>query len=178
MDPGNGLHVLPDTGAVGNVCGETWANKAVNICERLRLPYKCIRLNNPRGHNGVGNGAVKCSWVISIPLSIGKRSYTYTADVLPCPSVPALMGVQDMAALDVHYSVRAGTFIIPGPGGLNLAASPGTEIVPMKRIDEKHHWFLPVSQHLCKTWLSISPALRDRVCQNFGGQQILDQSSY
>ena len=80
-----------------------------------------------------------------------------------------------MAALDVHYSVRDGTFIIPGPGGLNLAASPGTEIVPMRRIDEKHHWFLPVSQHLYRTWLSITPHQRARVCANLGGKQIIDQ---
>ena len=171
--PGQGLHILPDTGAVGNVCGESWAQKAVQQCERLGLPYTATQLKTPRGHNGVGKGAVNCEWTLSVPVSIGKRGYTYTADVLPCPNVPALMGLRDMAALDVYYSVRHGTFILPGPGGLNLAASPGTEVVNMRRIDENHHWFLPVNTQLAKAWLSYSPEQRAKLYHKVGGKQIL-----
>ena len=170
--PGPGLHILPDTGAVKNVCGEAWANQAVHECERLGLPYKVQKLRQPRGHNGVGNGAVSCEWTISVPCSVGKRTFTYTADVIPSPNVPALLGLRDMSDLDVHISVKSGAFILPGPGGLKPAASPGTEIVAMRRTNEDHHWFLPVNQHLSSKWLAAPLEKRLQVFQALGGRQI------
>ena len=74
-------------------------------------------------------------------MTLGRRSYVYTADVLEGSNVPALMGLLDMSKLDVHYSVRTGSFIIPGPGGVNLQASPGTTEVNMNR---DTHWLLGV----------------------------------
>lgn len=175
--PGPGLCVLPDTGAVGNVCGEAWAQQAVTECERLGLPYKATKLRVPRGHNGVGSGAVSCEWTISVPMPFGKRCFTYTADVIPSPNVPALMGLHDMAALDVHFAVKSGTFIIPGPGGLRWNASPGTESVQMRRVSENHHWFLPANQQLKKTWLSLPHHERKRRFEEHGGKQILYDDS-
>ena len=79
------------------------------------------------------------------------------ADVLEGKSsgIPAPMGVSDMSALDVYYSVRTGAFIVPGPGGLNLNASPGADIVQMRRRGTHDRWFLPVSEHLYKSWVVL-----------------------
>ena len=90
-------------------------------------------------------------------MTIGKKHHDYVAQVLEGYSsrIPALTGCRDMSKLDIHYSVRTGAFIVPGPGGLNLGASPGTEIVQMRRQYESSHWFLPVGGHLYKTWFDL-----------------------
>ena len=141
-EPVDGLHVLPDTGAVENVCGAKWAQKAVKLMHALALPYE-IWQQPPRTHGGVGEGRTISRWKIKVPMSVGKRHYDYIADVVEGPSsgIPALMGTNDMSKLDVHYSVKTGAFIIPGPGGLDLGASPGTEIIQMRREGMHHHWF-------------------------------------
>lgn len=38
-----------------------------------------------------------------------------------------------MSRLNGFYSVRAGAFVIPGPGGLDIGASLGTGIVQVRR---------------------------------------------
>ena len=55
--------------------------------------------------------------------------------------MPFLFGLNDMAALDVHFCCRSGSFIIPGPGGLKVEASPGTTRIQM---DKCNHWHLPL----------------------------------
>ena len=120
--PTDGIYVLPDTGAVGNVCGADWANVTYQKLKRLSLPVELKRLVPPHRHGGVGNGATFAKWMIRVPLTIGKHKYIYAADVLEGESsgVPALMGSRDMAELDIYSPVKRGSFAIPGPGGLNL----------------------------------------------------------
>ena len=103
-------------------------------------------------------------------MSIGNQKYTYIADVLDGPSagIPALMGVRDMSALNIHVSVRDGSFVIPGPGGLNIGASPGTEIIQMRRAGEAKHWFLPVADHLKKTWAAAPEKQKIRLLKRIG----------
>ena len=74
---------------------------------------------------------------------IGDRCHLYTADVLSTPSenVPALMDIPDMAAMGALIDCRSGNFILPGPGGLEIKASPGTTEVKMQR---DTHWLLGV----------------------------------
>ena len=80
---------------------------------------------------------------ISVPITIGDRNHVYTADMLGPPSenVPALIGIPDMAAVGVFIDCRRGKFIIPGPGGLKIEASPGTTEVQMNK---ESHWLLGV----------------------------------
>ena len=80
---------------------------------------------------------------ISVPIAIGDRTHIYKADVLSSPAqdVPALMGIPDMAALGALICCKTGRFILPGPGGLELRASPGTTEV---RMDKEAHWLLGV----------------------------------
>ena len=130
-----GLYILPDTGAVGNLCGSSWAQNAVQHMRRAKLPFNVHQQPHPKTHGGVGQGASMSHWQIEIPMTPGKRPYVYTVDVVEGASanVPALTGTTDMSKLDVYYSVRTGSFVIPGPGGIDLGASPGTEIVQMRR---------------------------------------------
>ena len=153
----NNLYILPDTGAVGNLCGSTWAQQAVNHMRAAKLPFKVAKQQRPKPHTGVGEGICTSRWFIEIPMTLGKVPYIYKADVLEGPSahIPALMGCNDMSKLNVHYSVRTGSFIIPGPGGLQVGASPGTEFVQMRRRGEAFHWMLPVNEHLRKNWLAL-----------------------
>ena len=66
------------------------------------------------------------------------------ADVFSSPAqdVPALMGIPGMAALGAFICCKTGNFILPGPGGLKIDASPGTTEINM---DKEAHWLLGVS---------------------------------
>ena len=60
---------------------------------------------------------------------------------------PFLLGRRQQGELDVYIGVTSGQFIVPGPGGIKLELSPGTEVVQM--ID-KGHWYLPINETLKK----------------------------
>ena len=60
---------------------------------------------------------------------------------------PFLLGRRQQGELDVYIGVRSGQFIVPGPGGIKLELSPGTEVVQML---DKGHWYLPVNDKLKK----------------------------
>ena len=94
-------------------------------------------------------------------MALVKKLFTYVADVIPT-NIPGLLGCRDMAKLDVHYSVKTGSFVLPGLGGLNIQASPGTEIIPMTREGEWCHWFLPCCQHLEQSWAQVPEAVQLR----------------
>ena len=69
-------------------------------------------------------------------------------------NVPALFGKRLMQDLCVHICVKTGRFIIPGPGGLNIEASPGTEMIQMLADPRPtEHWMLPVDVELHKKHL-------------------------
>ena len=50
----------------------------------------------------------------------------YLAGAVLLWQLPFLFGMADMKNVDAHYNCGSGSFIIPGPGGLKLGASPGT----------------------------------------------------
>ena len=60
----------------------------------------------------------------------------------PSENVPALIGIPGMAATGAVIDCKAGNVILPGPGGLEVRASPGTTEVQMHR---DTHWLLGVS---------------------------------
>ena len=144
---------MPDTGASQNVCGSSWARRKGLLC-------RIFRHAKPKPHCGVGNGQVHSTYGISVPIALGDRSHVYSADILDPggEQVPALMGIPDMAALGTVIDCRRGKFILPGPGGLAISASPGTTEVQMTK---ESHWLLevepPVSRGRSR---SVSPMHR------------------
>ena len=142
------LRVLPDTGAVKNVCGKIWALRAAQECSTRGVPCKWIQTDTiPQG--GVGQGS--SSWRLLIPMSIGDHRFVYEASVLDSPvgdMVPAPLGLEDMKQMNAFIDTVASKFIIPGPGGLKLAYSPGTECVQMP--GDPQHWVLTVNKNLNK----------------------------
>ena len=98
-----GCYILPDAGAVGNLCGSTWARGAVQQLRRTKLPFKVSPHPYPKLHGGVGIGTRMCHWMLEIPMTLGKIPYVYRAYVVEgAPAnVPALMGTHDMRNLNV-----------------------------------------------------------------------------
>ena len=146
------LQNLPDTGAVENCRGSTWAKIATARAARQGVPVKWYR-KEPTRQGGVGS--TMSHHDIHVPLQIGSRQIMYQATALDPPGVPALLGKRSMAELDVYYATRPGRFIIPGPGGLEMRFSPGTEELAMT---DKGHWYLPAkpdsSRHACSLFRS------------------------
>ena len=82
-------------------------------------------------------------------MSIGDHRFVYQASVLDSPigdQVPALLGLEDMKKMKAIIDTVKGTFIIPGPGGLKIEYSPGTDAVQM--LGEPDHWLLTVNKNL------------------------------
>ena len=86
-------------------------------------------------------------WTIDLPIQFGSRCFVLTAHVVESnsdstSSVPCLIGRNEMARLDVYYAVRDGKYIVPGPGGLKIQCSPGTETFQMRQFNKEGHGYL------------------------------------
>ena len=82
-------------------------------------------------------------------MSIGEHRFLYDTMVLDSPGgdmVPALLGLVDMKRMKVVIGPVSGKLIVPGPGGLKVTYSPGTEAVQMS--GEPNHWLLTVNKNL------------------------------
>ena len=87
------------------------------------------------------------------PCLLGGKTIQVTASVMDemvkpngqKNETPFLLGRRLLGELDAYISVKTGKFIIPGPGGIKLQLSPGTEVVQMH---DKGHWYLPVNEKL------------------------------
>ena len=140
---GDSFVLMPDTGASQNVCGARWALEIERVWKERGLPVKIFKHNTPKPHGGVGAGQTFSKYGISVPISIGDRIHIYKADILSGANenVPALFGIPDMASLNAVICCKTGKFIIPGPGGFEMKASPGTVEATMYR---HSHWLLGV----------------------------------
>ena len=140
---------MPDTGASQNVCGGRWAMEVHQEWKRRGLPCRIFQHPRPKPHCGVGNGQVESTYSISVPIALGDRNHIYTAGILGGggEGVPALMGIPDMASLGAIIDCKRGKSLLPGPGGVQISASPGTSEVQMRR---ESHWLLEVDPPFSK----------------------------
>ena len=77
-------------------------------------------------------------------MTFGNRTVAMTAQVVN-GEVPFLIGIDWVRKQDVHICCATGRFILPGPGGLELKMSPGTESLQMIH---KSQWMLPINKKL------------------------------
>jgi hypothetical protein len=97
--PDGRLTVLIDSGAVGNLCGSSWAAAVGKEARKRGVEPVFKPRERPLHVSGVGDGSQKCSNDSVLPLSTftttGKQVLsTYTAATVPKSMLPGLLGLE------------------------------------------------------------------------------------
>ena len=68
------LYVVLDTGAVGNLCGDRWAQRVATQATQHRQRPSQTKLKKTLEVGGVGNGTQKAFWEATLPLAMPTES--------------------------------------------------------------------------------------------------------
>ena len=142
--------LLPDTGAHSCLCGDQWAIKQAEQCQRFSKPVRQKLLQPPRTAQGVGSGTSTASYEVELPAvseDVNGELYemTYTAPCVENSPIPGLLGIDSLEKYDALIRCRTGEMWFLGPGGVDIKASPGSRQFQMRKA-QSGHWLLPISK--------------------------------
>eukprot|EP00971_Amphidinium_carterae_P281276 5584632-Amphidinium_carterae.2 len=145
--------IIPDTGAIPNICGISWFQRLQEAGARTT-----VRPSSGRSLYGVGGNSPQVKDTVTLWLSVEAKNeggqklkvpITFTAELLPQPAVPALLGLNSMAGMAGKVDSSRGTMSFLAQDGHHyqidmVKADTGPEarqtnhIWPLNNHDE--HW--------------------------------------
>eukprot|EP00435_Cladocopium_sp_Y103_P070385 s66_g35.t1 len=137
--------LLVDPGAHDNLAGEATMRR---LEQQLESRAVMKRLDHPLSVSGVGKSSQQADRALSVEFQLSNTENnttrcSYTAPVIPNSEFPPLLGLRSLqskrAVLDTHGKL----LILPGPGGLEIKCSPGSQILQLEA-SESGHLLLPM----------------------------------
>jgi len=157
--------VIVDTGAVGNLSGESWALAASRLSRQHGFPASSRRMPRPISVQGVGKGSQECTWETVIPAAIRLEDGSYmlhrfTSPCVPASELPALWGLDSLTTQRAIIDCAGRRMYLCGPGDIQIIPPPGTQVMPLDRAPSGH-LVLPISSYEeYKRWAQQSPEAR------------------
>ena len=144
--------ILPDTGAVASVTGNRFVRVQGEIARRHGAEVKWTQLDVPKHVGGVGGRAEACRYQAMVPgrLSDG-HPMIYCAPVVPTDGngnesdIPPLVGLTDMARMNVYFGTKLGTVsMVPHGEEPSIKWPEGTRHIQCEKAPSGH-WLIIVS---------------------------------
>ena len=144
------LFVILDTGAVGNLCGDRWAQRVASAAVQHRLQPGQTRLPKPLEVGGVGNGTQKAFWEAVLPLAMpiasedgGSSIQRMTVPMVDQSDLPCLWGLTSLTSNRAIVDLTTNRLHLCGPGDAQINLPPGTTTVQMEREPSSGHLIVP-----------------------------------
>jgi hypothetical protein len=138
--------LLPDTGAVDDLCGSRFAER--QSTDALQHGHKTTwhMLAKPKGVSGVGDNAKMCTHRAVVPGCLEDGTLLkYCPAVIPESDIPPLLGVNTMADLNVYFGTKLGHFVMVPHGSEDQIKWPaGSKFIQMRKAPSGH-WLLIAS---------------------------------
>ena len=160
--------LLIDTGAVGNLQGESFAIDTAARASQHGLTTEVTQLQEAVHVNGVGSGSQKATHQHRLPAAlVDKRTNrvteaTFTAPCIPDSKLPPLWGLRSLKENRVWLDLVNNVMYMLGPGDMEVTPPPGTRVLQLEQ-GRSGHLFLPINQYhriqgknpevvLCDAW--------------------------
>ena len=144
------LYVILDTGAVGNLCGDRWAQRVASAAVQHRLQPGQQKLPKPLEVGGVGNGTQKAFWEATLPLALpiasesgGSSIQSMAVPMVDQSDLPCLWGLTSLTNNRAIVDLTTNRLHLCGPGDAQITLPPGTTTVQMEREPSSGHLIVP-----------------------------------
>ena len=132
--------LLVDPGAHDNLAGETTMRRLEHQLE-VRAVMK--KLNQPLSFSGVGKSSQQADRALSVDFQLsntenGTTRCSYTAPVIPNSELPPLLGLKSLQSKRAVLDTYGKLLILPGPGGIEIRCSPGSQVLPLESSESGH----------------------------------------
>ena len=147
-----GIGIIVDIGAVGNLAGSTWMSKLVEQSTKAGFRAKKEHMRKKLDIQGVGHGTQTCEQIHRVPIAVTNQTTGQTgiaefqAPVIPNSEVPGLLGLESLKSKKAVVDVDRKLLICPGPGGVEMQYSPGTRVYQLEEAPSGH-LLLPVTAY-------------------------------
>lgn len=137
--------LLIDPGAHDNLIGGATASQMSN---ELNAKLEVKPMNRSLPVEGVGKTAQVADTYAKIHMQLEDVLGTavdasYTAPIIQDSPLPPLLGNKTLRKMQVILDCGSGKMIIPGPGGVEVKMSPGSNVFDLE-LTSSGHWVLPL----------------------------------
>jgi hypothetical protein len=145
------LYVVLDTGAVGNLCGDRWAQKVAAMAVRHRQRPTQQKLKKTLEVGGVGTGTQSAFWETTLPLAMpsgeGACIQSMTVPMVDSSDLPCLWGLTSLTDNRAVIDLTTNQLHLLGPGDCELRLPPGSTSIAMERDASSGHLLVPCDMY-------------------------------
>ena len=115
----DGIGIIVDIGAVGNLAGSTWMSRLVERSTKAGFKTKQESMKRKLDIQGVGHGTQTCEQVHRVPIAVTSQTAGVTglaefqAPVIPNSEVPGLLGLESLKKQEGRGRCRQETAHLP-----------------------------------------------------------------
>jgi hypothetical protein len=142
----NGEGLLIDTGAVSNVMGDGWLERASKRAREHGQGTELTPLQEEQPIGGVGKQGAVCTHHAQVPIALPNGDVgTFSGNVISESEVPALLGLRSMQEKHTLLDLQNRRMLMVGPGGYELKLSPGSKSLRLET-SPSGHILLPATE--------------------------------
>ena len=146
------LYVVLDTGAVGNLCGDRWAQRVAAAAVQHQQRPSQQRLARTLEVGGVGKGTQKAFYEATLPLAMptegGASVQNISVPMVNESDLPCLWGLTSLTRNRAIINLMTNELHLCGPGDATVQLPPGTTSVRMERDTRSGHLLIPCDHYV------------------------------